>query len=232
MTPEGSDPWDPYAGPASGPGRPGPGRPGPGRPGPRRRVALARTVAIALGIGVAGWLGYTAFSRVVPDLGYLADLGVDDPGPRPAFALPFGCGERWRLSTYSGHNPDDMKLDMFRVDGTTQDSVVRASAPGRVHQLVRPGGVKIDHGGRWYTLYLHMDGISVEPGDEVEEGQAIGRVGSVGTHTAHLHYEQLFDEAGDGNARPPDIVRPVLEGETYRLSPDGPFPVVRSANAC
>jgi murein DD-endopeptidase MepM/ murein hydrolase activator NlpD len=213
MPAEGRDPWD---------------------PGPRRGigVGVARSVAIAVGIGVAGWLAYSAFGRGLPYVGDVTGFGVDEPGPRPAFALPFGCGQRWRLSTYSGHNPDDMKLDMFRVDGATRGSVVRASAAGRVRQLARPGGVKIDHGGRWYTLYLHMDGISVQPGDEIGAGQPIGRVGSVGTHTAHLHYEQLFDEAGDGNARPPDIVRPVLQGEAYRLSPDGPFPVVRSTNNC
>jgi murein DD-endopeptidase MepM/ murein hydrolase activator NlpD len=92
--------------------------------------------------------------------------------------------------------------------------------------------VKIDHGGRWYTLYLHMDDIAVSPGDEVSKGQPIGRVGAVGTQSAHLHYEQLFDKNGDGNARSPEIVPSVIQGIGRRLSPDGPFPVVRSTNGC
>lgn len=168
----------------------------------------------------------------VVSLPAVGGLGVDDPGPRPSLALPFTCGERWQLTTYQSHNPEDRKLDLFRVGGTTRGSVVRASAPGRVRQLVRPGGVKVDHGGRWYTLYLHMDGVTVTPGQEIAAGQEIGRVGSVGTHVAHLHYEQLFDANGDGNARTPEIVGPVLAGVAYHLTGDGPFPVVRSANAC
>lgn len=191
---------------------------------------LASVIAAALLLGAVAWAADRWFGA--GPLGVVAGLRVDDPGPRPAFTLPFTCGERWRLSTYRGHNPDDMKLDLFRVDGSTEGSVVRASAPGRVRQLVRPGGVKIDHGGRWYTLSLHMDAITVSPGDEVAAGTPIGRVGAVGTHVAHLHYEQLYDSNGDGNARTPEMVGPVLETEAYRLGPDGPFPVVRSTNAC
>lgn len=191
---------------------------------------LAVVLALALVVGALAWVADRWFGVSVPGSRWITR--VDEPGPRPAFKLPFTCGERWRLSTYRGHNPDDMKLDMFRIDGPTKGALVRASAPGRVRQLVRPGGVKIDHGGRWYTLYLHMTDITVVPGEEVAQGQVIGRVGAVGTHTAHLHYEQLFDQNGDGNARTWEMVHPVVEGVRHSLHPDGPFPVVRSTNAC
>ncbi|REF36101.1 M23 family metallopeptidase [Thermasporomyces composti] len=191
---------------------------------------LAALVALAVVVGAFAWVADRWFGVGVPGSQWFSR--VDEPGPRPAFKLPFTCGERWRLSTYRGHNPDEKKLDMFRMDGPTEGAPVRASAPGRVRQLVRPGGVKIDHGGRWYTLYLHMTDISVRPGEEVVQGQVIGRVGAVGTHTAHLHYEQLFDQDGDGNARTWEMVHSVLEGQRLNLSPDGPFPVLRSTNAC
>ncbi|MGH3487841.1 MAG: M23 family metallopeptidase [Actinopolymorphaceae bacterium] len=198
----------------------------------RRGVAVAVVLAVLLsGVAAFAWAVDRWFGVGV-SLGPIPGLTVDDPGPRPRFALPFTCGQRWRLSTYRGHNPDESKIDMFRMDGTTRGAVVRASAAGEVRQLVRPGGVKIDHGGRWYTLYLHMDDISVGPGDEVTRGQPIGRVGAVGTQAAHLHYEQLFDANGDGNARTPEIVPPVVQGAARALSPDGPFPVVRSTNGC
>jgi Peptidase family M23 len=197
-----------------------------------RGVAVMVVLAVLLsGVAAFAWAVDRWFGVGV-SLGPIPGLTVDDPGPRPRFALPFTCGQRWRLSTYRGHNPDESKIDMFRMDGTTRGAVVRASASGEVRQLVRPGGVKIDHGGRWYTLYLHMDDISVGPGDEVTRGQPIGRVGAVGTQAAHLHYEQLFDANGDGNARTPEIVPPVVQGAARALSPDGPFPVVRSTNGC
>lgn len=200
----------------------------PARTGRRAGLVgiMALVVVVALGWAATRWTGG------LPSLGPIGGLGVDEPGPRPNFTMPFACGQRWRLSTYRGHDPDDMKLDLFRIGGTTRGAIVRATAPGRVRQLVDPGGVKIDHGGRWYTLSLHMDHIAVEPGQEVVQGQEIGRVGSVGTQAAHLHYEQLYDENADGNARTWEMVHPVIQGVPYQLSPGGPFPVVRSTNAC
>lgn len=165
-------------------------------------------------------------------IGHLLFGTVDEPGPRPGFVLPFTCGQEWRLSTYAGHDPDDKKLDMFRVDGQTRGTVVRASADGTVVRLVSPGGVKIDHGGRWYTLQLHMSDISVAAGDQVEQGDPIGQVGSVGTEAAHLHYEQLFDSNGDGYAATEEMRHPVLQGQRYELRPGGDWPVITSSNGC
>jgi murein DD-endopeptidase MepM/ murein hydrolase activator NlpD len=155
-----------------------------------------------------------------------------DFNARPAFQMPFACGENWRLSTYKGHNPEDKKLDYFRQGGPTEGGTVVASAAGEVRRLVRPGGVKLYHGKGWYTLYLHMDGIRVEPGQQVAAGQPIGSVGAVGTRVAHLHYEQLFDSDADGDAPPPEIVHPVIQGKEYSLDADNPFPTVTSTNAC
>ncbi|MEA1942946.1 MAG: peptidoglycan DD-metalloendopeptidase family protein [Pseudomonadota bacterium] len=50
--------------------------------------------------------------------------------------------------------------------------------------------VAIDHGNGWQTVYAHMEGFDVSPGDRVTPGQQIGRVGSTGRSTGpHVHVE-------------------------------------------
>ncbi|MGH9184306.1 MAG: M23 family metallopeptidase, partial [Acidimicrobiales bacterium] len=181
---------------------------------PRHTLLLT---AVALIITVVGVVGLPAEPALA--------------GPRPDFQLPATCGERWELKTYYGHNPDDKKLDMYRFGGTL-GAPIRASAPGRVHQFFWPGGVEIDHGGGWFTVYLHMQNISVSLGQWVGQGHQIGEAGLVGTNASHLHYEQLYDYNGDGDGETNEMVHPVIQGVEYRLSPEGPFPVVTSTNAC
>lgn len=50
-----------------------------------------------------------------------------------------------------------------------------------------PQYVVIDHGGAW-TLYGHLDGLRVKPGDRVERGDVIGLV-AAGVTPPHLHFE-------------------------------------------
>jgi len=50
--------------------------------------------------------------------------------------------------------------------------------------------VDIEHGYGYKTRYGHLSGIAVKPGDIVEDGQLIGRIGSTGRSTGpHLHFE-------------------------------------------
>ena len=54
--------------------------------------------------------------------------------------------------------------------------------------------VVIDHGNGWQTLYAHLNSIGVGCGQSVNQGQAIGGLGSTGNSTgAHLHFEMIYN---------------------------------------
>ncbi len=72
------------------------------------------------------------------------------------------------------------------IYSTGNGMVVRAERNNHGYGLM----VVIDHGYGYQTLYAHMNEISVRPGQEVQRGEVIGKVGNTGTSTApHLHYE-------------------------------------------
>ncbi len=50
--------------------------------------------------------------------------------------------------------------------------------------------VIIDHGDGWNTLYAHLKGALVQPGQYVQQGEIIGRAGGTGRATGpHVHFE-------------------------------------------
>jgi len=81
-------------------------------------------------------------------------------------------------------------VDIACPEGTP----VRAAAHGVVSLaddsfVLHGKTVILDHGQGVSSLYLHMSAIEVAPGEPVQRGQIIGRVGSTGVATGpHLHY--------------------------------------------
>jgi hypothetical protein len=145
-------------------------------------------------------------------------------GPRPLFQLPFVCGDQWRLDTW-GHAP---ALDMVREPNQvgTEGALLVAPAAGTVNQSFRHANagnmIQLDHGGGWFTTYLHLQSRAVSVGQQVSRGQTIGRVGRDGPTAndhPHLHYELAIDANGDGQASwgaaNTERVRPWFNGVEY-----------------
>ena len=91
---------------------------------------------------------------------------------------------------FAMHTGLDMRAD--------HGALVRATAAGRVTAAEPAGGygnmVEIEHGQGLATRYAHLSAYAVAPGQWVEAGTILGRVGSTGRSTGnHLHYETRVD---------------------------------------
>lgn len=90
--------------------------------------------------------------------------------------------------------------------GASTGTPVYAAATGEVtHAESNPYNGKyivIDHGNGIATWYMHLSSMEVAPGDQVQKGQLIGKVGSTGRSTGpHLHYE-IVENSVSVNPRP------------------------------
>lgn len=113
----------------------------------------------------------------------------------PDHELPFSCAEQWTGTTRAQHRPSSHAVD-FNRDRDLGRLVV-ASTGGFVSRVEDTGDrgygkwVRIDHPGGYSTVYAHLQVQWVVPGQFVDQGVPVGRVGATGGVTgAHLHYEQ------------------------------------------
>jgi murein DD-endopeptidase MepM/ murein hydrolase activator NlpD len=113
-------------------------------------------------------------------------------------AAPITSGVGWRSHPVLGSQRFHSGTDIGAPEGTP----ILAVADGKVTGADSMGGyglaVVIEHNnGTLETLYGHMSEILVRPGEWVQQGTIIGRVGSTGLSTGpHLHFEvkQLTSE--------------------------------------
>ncbi|MBO9999340.1 MAG: peptidoglycan DD-metalloendopeptidase family protein [Cyanobacteria bacterium SID2] len=97
----------------------------------------------------------------------------------------------WRYHPIAGERHFHTGTDIAAPMGTP----VLAAFTGRVAVAEMLGGyglaVILEHNdGTAETLYAHLSELLVQPGEQVEQGQVIGRVGSTGYSTGpHLHFE-------------------------------------------
>ncbi len=103
---------------------------------------------------------------------------------------PFG----YRLDPFLGRPALHPGVDLLQPYGAE----IRATAAGRVAHAGPMGGygdmVEIDHGFGLATRYGHMSEILVSEGQQVAQGDLLGRLGSTGRSTGpHLHYEVRVD---------------------------------------
>ena len=105
--------------------------------------------------------------------------------PSPITSL-FG----WRVHPITGDRRFHAGTDLGAAMGTP----ILAAATGQVEVADYVGGygitVILNHSSAQQTLYGHMSEVFVQPGQVVQQGTVIGRVGSTGNSTGpHLHFE-------------------------------------------
>ncbi|WP_237102822.1 M23 family metallopeptidase [Nonomuraea sp. MG754425] len=157
----------------------------------------------------------------------------------PALQLPFPCGQDWRLDTWA-HAP---ALDMVKEPDQhgTEGATLVAPAAGTVNQSYTHANagnlIQIDHGGGYYTTYIHLQSRAVSVGAKVGRGTVIGKVGKTGETSnghPHLHFELGYDSDGNGSASwgyaGSERVRPSFDGVTYGQSNNQTWRNVTSGN--
>ena len=124
-------------------------------------------------------------------------LGRFEPRPQ-GYAWPLA--KPGRISSYFGFrnisvggNTFHAGLDIAAPLGTQ----VLASRDGVVSRTGWIGAygysVFVDHGDATQTRYAHLSMVSVQVGELIAQGEAVGRVGSTGASTGpHLHFELRF----------------------------------------
>ncbi len=106
----------------------------------------------------------------------------------------FSHGFGWRKDPFSDKRRFHRGIDIVNHRGTP----VYATADGVVSRAVRIANlgktVDISHGRGYVTRFAHLSEILVKPGQKVERGELIGKIGSTGRSTGdHLHYEVWHD---------------------------------------
>ena len=101
-----------------------------------------------------------------------------------------GDGFGHRSDPFSGEGAMHTGVDI----GAAFGAPIKATADGIVRNASWNAGygrcVILDHGNGYQTLYGHLSKIDVIEGQEVRQGEILGRAGSSGKSTgAHLHYE-------------------------------------------
>lgn len=119
-----------------------------------------------------------------------SDPATDVVYPLPA-PVPVTSSYGWRTHPVTRVKRFHSGIDL----GAAQGTPILATRQGKVTIADRLGGyglaIVVEHqNGKQDTMYAHLSEIFVNPGQKVEPGAVIGRVGSTGVSTGpHLHYE-------------------------------------------
>lgn len=131
-------------------------------------------------------------ASALPQIPYTGAVAANPGGmmfplsvPSPITSL-FG----WRVHPITGDRRFHAGTDLGAAMGTP----ILAAATGQVEVADYVGGygltVILNHSSAQQTLYGHMSEVFVQPGQVVQQGSVIGRVGSTGNSTGpHLHFE-------------------------------------------
>lgn len=154
------------------------------------------------------------FERLALSLARMSSLerGLDEiPQVMPADMRSISSGFGYRRDPFTGRAAMHSGLDFRAPAGAP----IHAAADGRVSFVGTKAGygrvVEITHGNGMMTRYAHMSRFVARPGQQVNAGDVIGRIGSTGRSTGpHLHFEVHV------NGRPVNP-RPFLESASNVL---------------
>ncbi len=131
---------------------------------------------------------------IINDVTYYKEVMKSVPVGKPVWSYwlssPFGK----RYDPFNKKSAAHKGVDLASNKGNK----IKTMAKGKVVRSDYNGGygkfVEIDHGNGFKTKYAHLNKSYVKKGQYVEQGEAIGEVGSTGRSTGpHLHYEVLFN---------------------------------------
>jgi murein DD-endopeptidase MepM/ murein hydrolase activator NlpD len=118
------------------------------------------------------------------------------PVPNAVLTQKFGPSPYVFEPAYASYPHFHTGLDLAAVAGTpvlnAADGVVLLATAQRVGDRYAGYGnyVVIEHAGGLRTLYAHLLGSAVQPGEQVHAGQVLGFLGSTGNSTGpHTHFE-------------------------------------------
>ncbi len=125
-----------------------------------------------------------------------------------------------RSDPFNGEGAFHKGIDISALLG----QAIHAPADGTVLMAGPASGygreLMIDHGHGIHTIYGHLSGFAVVPGQDVKRGDVIGYVGSAGRSTGpHLHYEVRI---GDSPVNPHKYMRETLQQFASATSASAP----------
>ncbi|MBD2676917.1 MULTISPECIES: M23 family metallopeptidase [Nostoc] len=133
-----------------------------------------------------------SLASVLPQIPYSPRIAYGGTGMMYPLSVPASITSvfGWRIHPITGNQRFHAGTDLGAPTGTP----VLAAASGSVETANWVGGygltVILSHKSAEQTLYGHMSEIFVQPGQWVQAGTMIGRVGSTGNSTGpHLHFE-------------------------------------------